>query len=455
MTGVTSIRRQLLWWLISGTLLIFVASVASTWWIARDSASDANDRGLIEAAREVAEQLHKQPASALRELPPNSQRALLASPDDQVFFRIESLSRGTIAGTAALPLPAVLPQTASPVLFDTSIPPNPLRAVVLQLTIEGDPSWLLVASTLNQRDRLINEILIGLVITEFVLILASLALVWFGIGAGLRPLAGLRAELACRSATDLRPITTAAPEELQPVVGEINNLLERLERSLASQRHFVSDAAHQLRTPIAALQAQVEATLRESDPETAKGLTRVLSPALRLSHLVDQLLALARAEPSGRFAQELIALPELVYEAAERWLPKAIAKDVDLGFDLEGATIRGNRLLLAEALANLIDNALRHTPAGGSVTVGCRCEGNIVVLTVEDSGPGIPAGEREKVFSRFYQSPGHAGEGCGLGLAIVREFTHQHGGQVSIDDSPTLGGARIRVSLPAAGGEPG
>ena len=454
MTGVASIRRQLLWWLIPGTLLIFFASIASAWWIAHDAASDAHDRGLVEAAKEVAEQLLLQSPAVLKELPPSAQRALLASPFDQVFFRIDSETRGNLAGTTSLPLPPTLSTAVPPLLFDITIPPHILRAAALRTTIDGEGLLVMIASTSRQRDRLINEILIGLIVPEFLLILATLALVWVGISAGLRPLAGLRTELARRSADDLRPVTTAAPEELQPVVAEINSLLERLEKSLASQRHFVSDAAHQLRTPIAALQAQVEATLRETDRETAARLQRVLSPALRLSHLVDQLLALARAEPSGKVAQEFLSLPTLVHNVAEHWLPKAIAKNIDLGFELEPANIRGNRLLLAEVLANLIDNALRHTPPGGTVNVSCRQEDDRAVFSVEDSGPGIPEEERDKVFARFYQSPGHAGEGCGLGLAIVKEFTHQHGGVVVIDTAPTLGGARIRVSLPVADAGP-
>lgn len=454
MTGVASIRRQLLWWLIPGTLLIFFASIASAWWIANDAASDAHDRGLVEAAKEVAEQLLLQSPTMLKELPPSAQRALLASPLDHVSFRIDSTTRGNLAGTTTLPLPPMLSAGSPPFLFDIAGTPDALRAAALRAMIDGEEMLVLIASTSRQRDRLINEILIGLIVPEFALILATLALVWFGIGAGLRPLAGLRSELARRSADDLRPVTTAAPEELQPVVNEINSLLERLEKSLASQRHFVSDAAHQLRTPIAALQAQVEATLRETDRETATRLQRVLSPALRLSHLVDQLLALARAEPSGKVAQEFVSLPTLVHNVAEHWLPKAIARNIDLGFELAPVNIRGNRLLLAEVLANLIDNALRHTPPGGTVNVSCRREDDRAIFSVEDSGPGIPEAEREKVFSRFYQSPGHAGEGCGLGLAIVKEFTHQHGGRVGIDDSPGLGGARIRVSLPAADAEP-
>lgn len=452
MSEIASLRRRLLWWLLPGTLLILVTSLGIAWWIARDVAADTYDQGLIDAAREVAAQLGSTPAAALRDLPSRAQRALLVNPADRVYFRIEVETLGTVAGDAGVPFPAVLPNAGATTLYNAAIGGASLRAVALATETQGRPTIVLIASTLAARDKLIQEVLLGLLVPEVALILAAIAVVWFGTGAGLAPLAGLRRELASRSATDLRPLTAKGPLEIQPVVREINHLLQRLEKALDAQRHFVSDAAHQLRTPIAALQAQLEAGLRESEDSGRQQLEKVLRPAHRLSHLVDQLLALARAEPSRQQAAARVQLPDICRDAAERWLPGAIARHIDLGFDLQPATVQGNALLLSELLANLIDNALRHTPEGGVVTVSCGATANEAWLTVEDSGPGIAEAEREKVFDRFYQSPGSGSDGCGLGLAIVAEIARQHDGTASAGRSAALGGALLKVSLPSCGG---
>jgi two-component system sensor histidine kinase TctE len=159
---------------------------------------------------------------------------------------------------------------------------------------------------------------------------------------------------------------------------------------------------------------------------------------------------LARAQPSLAKTRQRVVLEEVVQAAAADWLPVAIANGIDLGFELSPCATYGNSLLLQEVLANLIDNALRHTPRGGSVTVRCGASDDVAWLVVEDSGSGIPEADREKVFERFYQSSGGISRGSGLGLAIVREIARQHGGQAAIDRSPELGGARITVRFALA-----
>jgi two-component system sensor histidine kinase TctE len=289
-----------------------------------------------------------------------------------------------------------------------------------------------------------------MLLPELLLVLVSISVVWFGIRASLRPLAELRQELAGRSQADLSPVRVDVPEEIQPVVTEVNGLLQRLEHSLGSQRNFVSDAAHQLRTPIAALQAQVEAAIIESAPDTRQKLEGILAAAHRLSHLVAQMLSLARAEPSLAQTQPEVSLEEVARQAAETWLPLAISKQIDLGFELSPAFVRGNSLLLEELLGNLLDNALRYTPTGGTVTVSCGQNAAGIWLGVEDSGKGIALAEREKVFARFHQPPGSLSDGNGLGLAIVREIARQHGGTAMATQSERLGGALVLVTLPPA-----
>lgn len=424
------------------------------YWVAHRSATLAYDRSLLDAALAIAEQTQMVDGKFQLKLTPQARAVLLTDKFDHIYFAVRGPNGELIDGEAGLPLPSHKTlerlRAEGRLYYDGRLSGEPIRLAVLQAEKEGEILTFLAAETLVKRGALVREILFGMLFPELLLVAVALLVVWFGIRSGLKPLTGLRRELAGRSQTDLRPITADVPDEIQPVVGEINELMGRLEKALSSQRHFVSDAAHQLRTPIAALQAQVEVALREASQQNRGQLEGVLTAAHRLSHLVDQLLALARAEPSRSQPHPEISLEPLIHGVAENWLPLAIRKGIDLGFDLKPAMVRGNGLLLQEMLANLVDNALHHTPAGGTVTVTSTEREGKACLTVEDSGPGIAPEEREKVFERFYQSPGSRSAGCGLGLAIVRQIARQHGGTVDIGQSPTLGGTLVSVSLPSA-----
>lgn len=287
-----------------------------------------------------------------------------------------------------------------------------------------------------------------MLLPELLLTLVSASVIWFGVRSGLRPLDKLRSELADRSQADLRPVTVDMPEEIQPVAVEINELLRRLELALDSQRNFVSDAAHQLRTPIAALQAQVELAKCEEGSAVDSKLLGIQAATQRLAHLVEQLLALARAEPQLGQTSTAVDLVFMVHQVAESWFPKAIEKEIDLGFELSPATVLGNEILLQELLANLLDNAMRHTPRGGFVTVSCGESAGNAWLKVEDSGSGVAESERARIFERFYRPPGQSSDGCGLGLAIVREIARQHHGTVEVGSSERWRGALFQVFLP-------
>lgn len=455
-----SLRSQLLGWLVPAMLALLAAGAATAYWVALRSATLAYDRSLLDTALAISEQLRVVDGEPQLKLAPQAKAVLLTDKFDRIFYAVRDADNQTIDGEPGLSLP---PRTVHSRLqregreyYDDLLNGQPVRVAALHTSRGDSELTILAAETLVKRNALVREILLGMLVPELVLIAATLLVVWFGVRSGLRPLDGLRHELAGRSHADLRPLTTTVPEEIAPVVGEINDLMRRLDHALDSQRHFVSDAAHQLRTPIAALLAQVEVALRGDAPLSRQQLESILSATRRLSHLVDQLLALARAEPALRPSESAVALDDVVREVAETWLPAAIARGIDLGFELSPATVSGNRLLLQEMLANLIDNALRHTPRGGSVTVSCRREADAVMLSVEDSGTGIAPEERERVFERFYQSPGNRGEeGCGLGLAIVRQIARQHSGEAGIGRSETLGGACLEIRLPAASGAPG
>jgi two-component system sensor histidine kinase TctE len=440
--------------LLPALLLLLMAGAALAYWVAWRSATKAYDRALYDTALAIAEQVRVVAGKPQLQLTPQARAVLLVDKYDRIFYAVRGAQDESLDGDGGLHLPdgsdRQVFESEGRAYYDVRLGDEAIRVAALRWDVAGQPLMILAGETMVKRNALVREILFGMLLPELLLIVVSISVVWFGVRSGLRPLAVLRRELSERSPADLRPVRVAAPQEVESVVGGINELLARLEQALGAQRNFVADAAHQLRTPIAALRAQIDAAIAEAPGGPAPALAGVMAAALRLSRLVDQMLALARAGPDASLVTDRVSLPALAEAAADAWLPKAIARNVDLGFELEPAVVSGNALLLEELLANLLDNALRHAPDAGSVTVACgQTDGN-AWISVEDSGPGIPASERERVFERFYQPPGTGG-GNGLGLAIVREIARQHGGSVSAARSQRLGGARLHATFPAAG----
>ncbi len=451
--NTTSLRWMLIDRLLPAMLGLLLVGALAANWVALRAATKAYDRGLLDTAFTIAEQLRLVDGKLQLPLTPQARTVLLTDKFDQVFYAVRGQDGELLDGNPDLPMP---PHENWRQLgnegrwyYDGKLDEEPIRLAGYQRQFGNQTVTILAGETLVKRKDLVRDILLGMLLPAVLLVLVAASVIWFGVRSGLRPLETLRSELADRSQTDLRQVTVDVPEEIQPVVTEINGLLMRLDTALTSQRNFVSDAAHQLRTPIAALLAQVEAAQQESGTSSSGILPGIHAAAGRLGHLVEQLLALARADPSLAQASTEVSLVDLVRTVAENWLPKAIGKDIDLGFELTPALVVGNELLLQELLANLLDNALRHTPAGGIVTVSCRQEGGKAWLGVEDSGPGIPESERLRVGQRFYRPAGQRGDGCGLGLAIVREIARQHHGDLHIGTSTKLGGAMLGVELPS------
>jgi two-component system sensor histidine kinase TctE len=246
-----------------------------------------------------------------------------------------------------------------------------------------------------------------------------------------------------------------SPREIQPLIYAMNDLLRRLSNTLAAQQRFVTDAAHQLRTPVAGIKTQTELALRMTDPaEQQKALQQLHTATENLSRLIHQLLALARSEPDAQSAHTLerVDLNREMREATGEWVPRALQRNIDLGFEGTDAPVivQGNAFLLREMLGNLLDNAIRYSPAGSHVTVEVSCEERYAVLRVEDNGSGIAPEDRTHVFERFYRVLGTEADGCGLGLAIVREVAEGHGATVSLGDGTTGRGIAVHVRFPAA-----
>jgi two-component system sensor histidine kinase TctE len=449
-----SIRRLLLGWLLAPLAIVLVASEVANYRTALSIASEAYDRALLDPALALAQRLSAVEGPVELDLPAAAGEVLRVDAADRVFFAVSARGR-LLGGQAELPPPPALPLEGAPVFYNGTVGVEPVRIAAISVPFAEGPVLIQVAETLVKRDRLVRQLLLTNAVPELFFLIAALAVVWIGVKRGLAPLDELRAELAARSHRDLRPVAEArAPAEVRPLVKELNRLLGRLAESIETQQRFVADAAHQLRTPLAALQAQVEAARREGlPPELAPTADRLAAATRRAAHLARQLLTLAAITPPAErpFAAEPADLAVVAQAGVTDWLARADGKQVDLGFELEAAPIEGEPQLLRELAANLLENALNYTPAGGEVTVRTGRHDGQSFLEVEDSGPGIPEAERDLVFERFHRVRGTSGEGTGLGLAIVREIALRHGASVDIRTPVSGLGTVVAVLFPATG----
>ena len=311
-----------------------------------------------------------------------------------------------------------------------------------------------VAQQTEARGRMAGQLALRAVLPVALLAPVLMLIVWWVVGRAIGPIERVRRQVAARRPDDLAPLPTAGlPAEVRPLVGEMNGLLTRLSDAWDALTHFTADAAHELRSPLAALRLQAQSLQRAPDDATrAIATERLLAGIDRATRLVEQLLALARQEGAGEGAElvslDLTALARNALADAE---PEAARHAIALTLDAPTAhvVLRADEAALAVLLRNLLGNALRHTPPGGQVRVGVREEASVIDLTVEDSGPGIAPDERARVLDRFYRVPGTPGHGSGLGLAIVQAVARRHGARVEVGESAGLGGARVSVDWAA------
>ena len=341
------------------------------------------------------------------------------------------------------------PQTAIG-FSDTVAGGEPYRIYALRT----DTQVVQVAQQTEARGRMAGQLALRAVLPVALLAPVLMLIVWWVVGRAIGPIERVRRQVAARRPDDLGPLPTAGlPAEVRPLVGEMNGLLTRLSDAWDALTHFTADAAHELRSPLAALRLQAQSLQRAPDDATrAIASERLLAGIDRATRLVEQLLALARQEGAGEGAElvslDLTALARNALADAE---PEAARRAIALTLDAPTAhvVLRADEAALAVLLRNLLGNALRHTPPGGQVRVGVREEASVIDLTVEDSGPGIAPDERARVLDRFYRVPGTPGHGSGLGLAIVRAIAERHGAALTLDASPTLGGLRVMLRWPA------
>jgi two-component system, OmpR family, sensor histidine kinase TctE len=453
-TAPGSLRRLLLGWLLLPLLALLGIGVAISYAVALRAATQAYDRALLDPVLALAQHIKVVGDKVTVDLPEAARDVLLVDSYDRLYYEVRGSGNVLIAGAQGFVQPSVSLIADVPKFYDGTYHGSKLRVAALRLPKSTADVSIQVGETLIKRDKLVWEILLAQLVPAALMALAAFGLVWFGIGRGLKPLERLRAEISARSQRDLRSVPQEeVPREVRPLVQALNELLQNLRESQEAQQRFLANAAHQLRTPLAGLQTQLELALRRPLPdELHSELTHMREATQRTAHLANQLLALARAEPGAQSTSALRALDlrECVSTIAAEWVPRALAKDIDLGFDMTPTVAKAEPLLIRELLANLIDNALRYTPAGGTVTVRCHADSQGGLLQVEDNGPGIPTELREKVVERFYRIDASAHRGCGLGLAIVNEIANVHGARLTVAAPPSGRGTLISVVFPKA-----
>ena len=497
-----SLFGEILDWMLAPLLLLWPMSLGLTWLVAQAIASRPYDRELADLVLALARQTSTQVVPAGNDAPAAQrtqfERAAAAlkrsDDDDRTYYQVLGRRGELLAGEPALAVPGEEPSavTADPVgvrFRDDVVGDEPVRVAYLWLSAANPQAddgltgargahsagLVQVAETMGKRSQLATEIVKGVILPQFVILPLAVLLVWFALARGIRPLADLQQRIRARDSTDLSAIAEGGvPDEVAPLVGAINDLLQRLDRTIATQRHFLADAAHQLKTPLAGLRMQAEIAAREidsgrGDPESIKhSLRQIAYSSQRAAHMVNQLLAMARAEDTGQAARhEPVDMAAVTRAVVRDFVPRAIERQIDLGYegpsaqDVDAGTwLDGEPVLLNELVRNLVDNALQYTPAGGTVTARVLPDpfGQVVVVQVEDSGPGIAPAEREAVFRPFYRSfttrDGAPVDGSGLGLAIVKEVAQRHGAEIAVTDVRPRGvghllpGALVTVRLP-------
>ena len=495
-----SLFGEILDWMLTPLLLLWPISLALTWLVAQNIAGKPFDRALEYNVQALAKLVAVKNNQVQFNLTAPAREILRADDTDLVYYQVTGTQGEHLSGELDLPAPPdddkgmegevrlrediiqghdvrvaytwMKVDVKGDVKRDARSPRIPAVANVSNAaTKTGNDQFVLVqvAETLEKRKTLATEIVKGVMVPQFVTLPLAVLLVWLALVRGIKPLAQLEKRIRARKPDDMSPLDdTAVPEEVAPLVSSINDLLSRLTVSLTTQKRFLADAAHQLKTPLAGLRMQADLAQRETDAdELKKSLKHIGRASIRATHTVNQLLALARAETTGRaLAKQRVDLVNIAREVMADSVPRAMDKGIDLGYDGPAAgepasQLQGNPTLLKELVRNLLDNAINYTPEKGQVTLRILSDqfSGVLVLLVEDSGPGIPESERELVFQPFYRVLGTNVDGSGLGLAIVQEIATQHDATISIEDAnspsqsqtPPQGvGARVAVRFAAS-----
>jgi two-component system sensor histidine kinase TctE len=460
---VTSLRRRVAAWLLPPLVLLLGVNAVLSYRGALEAANLAYDRSLWASIKSIGEHSKVKNGGVVVDIPYSALEVFSEGAQERVFYAVIGPNGVLLTGYPDLPVPESVSgdgvlKTADAVYNGEAVRTGAMRKRLYDPAGTGDDSILvLVAETTETRTELARHLFYDSLRRQLALIGLGALLVLVALGTAFRPLLRLRDTIRERSEEDLTPVAPEhVPSEIRPLIDAINHHMGRLSAMLEARKRFLADAAHQLRTPLTVLGTQAEYGLRQDDPaemrRTLEGIGRSIRSAQRLT---NQMLSLSRAEAVNGLIRERhrLDLAALVREVALELSPLALHKQIDLAYegDEGGIFVEGNEPMLLELFCNLVDNAIRYTPSCGQVTVTAATDAAEAVIVVRDSGPGIPAAEREMVFRRFYRSLDQSdSEGSGLGLAIVREICAAHGGQVTLADGFDGRGLAVTVRLPVA-----
>jgi two-component system sensor histidine kinase TctE len=440
----SSISRQLIFWLAVPLLLMALCGALVHYFNSVAPGIINSDRRLKQAANSLMAHVLVKDGRVTLDASVDGKTPLPAA--DSVRYALRDAQGRLLAGDVQIPEVPMSSDTSQ--LFAMSqIDHRSLRTLTTRFDTRGGVIFITVADVHPPTDPAVRYGFMSTLLWDFVQLDVTLVLVWVGIQLGLRPVKRLRDEIAQRSPLDLRPIVeSSVPREISPVVVTLNRLFATLRAAGQSQQQFIANTAHQLRTPITGMQAQLDLLAAEPKAEPVKDRLLTLQESIRqLARAANQLLTLARADPAANIAikNQPVDLNTLVGEVVAKFFDRALQSDIDLGVELQAVSIVADPSLLDDLLSNLVDNALKYTPAGGSVTVRAGIEHGRPFLSVEDSGPGIPEAERQRVRQRFYRLPNSPGHGSGLGLAIVDEIARLYGAAVTIGSGVNGRGTRV------------
>jgi two-component system OmpR family sensor kinase len=433
-----SIRFTLVAWLAIGLALALIAAAVLTYLRARDEANALFDLQL----RQTAASLLGMPISGGASFPAGEE-GLVVQIWDRNGVRV-LLSRPPATDAERVPA------RSTPGFATIDTPSGPYRV----FSVLANGQLVQVGQPLAVRTELAARLALSTVLPLAIIAPLVALLVWIAVRRGLAPLARVASAVQKRTPQQLAPLAASGwPREVVPLVGALNGLLGRLEHAIDAQRAFIADAAHELRTPLAALTLQAQLAQRAESPEAREqALTTLRGGLARTTRIVEQLLALAREEPGvATHALQAVSPAAAARTVVASLAPMAAAKSIDLGVANadDDARARGDPASIQTLWANLIDNAIRYTPSGGRVDVGVARAGRNVVLSVRDSGPGIPPSDRSRAFERFARGADADAPGSGLGLAIVKRIAERHGGGVDLGEGLDGKGLGVVVRLPA------
>ncbi len=450
-----SLFGEILDWMLTPLLLLWPVSLVLTWLVAQGIAGKPFDRALEYNVGALAQLVTVNHNKAQFILPLPARELLRADDSDTVYYQVLGIGGEYLSGEKNLPLP---PEDEKLAPGEVRMRDDEFRGVGIKVAYtwvrldlpNSKPALVQVAETMDKRSVLATEIVKGVMLPQFVILPLAVLLVWLALVQAIKPLNHLEERIRARSPDDLSPLDAqAVPIEVAPLVSSVNDLLMRLKDSIATQKRFLADAAHQLKTPLAGLRMQADLAQREgaNAEDLKQSLRQIGRSSIRATHTVNQLLALARAESSGTvMSQQSCNLVKLTMDVIRDCVPRAMDKHIDVGYEgaepgEEDVTLMGNPTLLKEMVRNLMDNAINYTPSSidkpGMITARVLKDpfSKVLVVQVEDSGPGIPASERELVFQPFYRALGTEADGSGLGLPIVLEIARQHHASITLEDS--------------------